>query len=88
MKSHQIEPIYPKEPTPIRTQLKEINGLASSYHNEQYEQLIKKVVPLRAEFRKDKTYLGRVEIAKAELEGWTSYLEARKEQIRAEEPTF
>lgn len=54
VESFQVDPIYPEEGLPIRTQLKEIKGLAKTYHNPEYEKLVKTVVPLRTAFRYSK----------------------------------
>mgnify|MGYP006901782311 FL=1 len=88
VESFQIDPIYPETGLPTPVQLKEIKGIATKYHNEQYAKLLQTVVPLRNEFRLNKTFLGRQEIAQAELEGWKAYLAARKEEINVDMPTF
>lgn len=59
----------------------EINGKASEYHNEQYEKLVKTVVPLRNEFRRSKTLKAREEIAAEELGLWKEYLAHRRGEI-------
>ena len=51
------------------------------FHTPLYEDLLKKVVPLRGEYRKIGDIEGRKQMAKEELDAWTTYQEMRKEEI-------
>jgi len=70
----------------------ELNGQLpfgkENYHNEQYEQLLQKVVPLRGQFRNTTDANARREMAKEELDAWNGYVNFRKQQIKDEVPEF
>ena len=66
------------EPKNVREQLKEMYGKAEQHHNNEYAALLKKLVPIRAEFPKSKDVTARKQMAKEEFDAWYGYLEARK----------
>ncbi len=65
--------------------MKEINGKipfdADKYHNQKYNDLLKKLVVYRNEFPKIKEIEGRKQIAKEEFDAWHEYLQSRKEDL-------
>ena len=69
------------EPKKINIQVAEINGKAKELHNEQYGQLLQKVVPIRKEFPKCKDVQARKQMAKEEFDAWNDYLEIRRQAL-------
>lgn len=51
------------------------------YHNQKYNDLMKKVIQYRKEFPKIKDIKGRKEMAKAEFDAWHTYLQERKSDL-------
>lgn len=62
--------------------------MAKSYHNPEYEKLMKIIGPSRKEFQMSKTYEGRMGCATAEYDAWQSYVKARTDEIKSDHPTF
>jgi len=54
---------------------------ANKYHNQRYNDLLKKVVNFRAEYHKIKDLSARKELAKEEFDAWNGYLEGRKQDL-------
>lgn len=69
----------------MRIQLLEIKGKlefdANKYHNQRYNDLLKKVVNYRVEFQKMKDTSARKELAKEEFDAWFNYLNGRKQDM-------
>eukprot|EP00331_Platyophrya_macrostoma_P018111 CAMPEP_0176465740 /NCGR_PEP_ID=MMETSP0127-20121128/37474_1 /TAXON_ID=938130 /ORGANISM="Platyophrya macrostoma, Strain WH" /LENGTH=284 /DNA_ID=CAMNT_0017858769 /DNA_START=13 /DNA_END=867 /DNA_ORIENTATION=+ len=69
----------------VRQQMMELNGLVDFdkglYHNQNYEELIKKISQSRISFRKEKTSNARKQIAAEEFKAWKKYVDERKQQL-------
>jgi hypothetical protein len=69
----------------MKQQILEMHGKVEfdkgKYHNEKYNDLMKKLVQYRTEFPKIKDVEGRKQIAKEEFDAWFGYLEARREDM-------
>jgi len=72
----------------IRRQMLEINGVISfdkgQYHNQNYENHIRKLVESRTAFRQTKDVGQRKKIATEELQSWKNYVENRKGELPQE----
>jgi len=51
------------------------------YHNPLYNDLMKKLVQIRAEFPKTKDVQARKEMAKEEFDAWVGYLDGRRNEL-------
>ena len=69
----------------IKVQLQEMKGKlefdADKFHCTRYNDLLKKIVHLRAEYFKSRDMGARKEIAKEEFSHWLNYLDGRKEDL-------
>jgi len=69
----------------IKVQLQEVNGKLefdqNKYHNSLYNDLMKKLIPIRREFPRSKETETRKEMAKEEFDAWYNYLEQRKNEL-------
>ena len=78
-----IPPMFAKKD--IKVQLKEINGKLefdqNKYHNALYNDLMKKLLPLRVEFPEAKDSESRKEMAKEEFDAWQQYIKQRKSEL-------
>ncbi|CDW79293.1 UNKNOWN [Stylonychia lemnae] len=78
-----LPPVFQKKE--MRIQLLEIKGKlefdANKYHNQRYNDLLKKVVNYRVEFQKMKDSSARKELAKEEFDAWMNYLNGRKQDM-------
>jgi len=72
----------------IRRQMLEINGVINfdkgQYHNQNYENHIRKLVESRTAFRQTKDVSQRKKIATEELQSWKNYVENRKGELPQE----
>jgi len=82
--SFQIE--NPIKSKPLREQMPEIEGKlpfeSGKYHAQKYMELMREVVEIRKQYTKASSVDERKELAKREMDAWTSYQDHRREILK------